>query len=289
MRKSFWLISVALLALVLVTACDGGGAAPAPANKPLPQAAAGTGLRKAQDRGKLIVGMRADTPTFCYLNPKTNQMEGFDVAIAKEIASFVFGDPNKVEFKVITSAERIPLLKDGSIDLAISTMTINEDRVKEIDFSVVYYVAGQRILVPQASNVKGLSDLDNKKVGAAKSSTSAANLKKQPKIQVVEFDTWGAAAQAMIANQVDAVSTDDIILYGLQLTYPNTKVVGSQFSYEPYGIGIAKNSPDLLNAVNTVVKNLKSSGKWKTMWMNEVGSKIGVTIAPDPPGDEWKR
>lgn len=288
MRKLFWLIVIALTTLTLATACD-SGAAPAPVHKPLPQTAAGTGLRKIQDRGKLIVGTRADTPTFCYLNPKTNQMEGFDVAIAKEIANFVFGDPNKVEFKTITSAERIPLLKDGTIDLAIATMTINEDRVKEIDFSVVYYVAGQRILVPQASAIKGLGDLDNKKVGAAKSSTSAANLKKQTKAQVIEFDTWGAAAQAMGANQVDAVSTDDIILYGLQLTHPNTKVVGSQFSYEPYGIGIAKNSPDLLNAVNTVIKNLKSSGKWKTLWMNEVGGKIGVTLAPDPPGDEWKR
>lgn len=288
MRKLFLLIVIALTTLALVTACDSGAPA-APANKPLPQASAGTGLRKVQDRGKLIVGMRSDTPTFNYLNPKTNQMEGFDVAIAKEIASYIFADPTKLEFKIIVSADRIPRLKDGTIDLAISTMTINEDRLKEIDFSVVYYVAGQRILVPQVSTIKGLGDLDNKTVGAARGTTSLANLKRLTKAQVIEFDTWGAATQAMLANQVEAVSTDDVILYGLQLANPTTKVVGSQFSYEPYGIGIAKNSPELLNAVNTVIKNLKSSGKWKTIWLNEVGSKIGVTIAPDPPGDEWKR
>ncbi|MCI0478516.1 MAG: transporter substrate-binding domain-containing protein, partial [Anaerolineales bacterium] len=129
MRRLLLITSVALIALLLATACDGGGAAK-PTTQPLPQAKTGSGLRKAQDRGKLIVGTRADTPTFCYLNPKTNQLEGFDVAIAREIANYVFGDPNKVEFKTITSAERIPLLKDGTIDLAIATMTINEERVK---------------------------------------------------------------------------------------------------------------------------------------------------------------
>lgn len=278
-----------LVVLALVTACGDSGAPAAPASKPLPQAPAGTALRKVQDRGKLIVGTRSDTPTFCYLNPQTNQLEGFDIAVAKEIANYIFGDPSKVEFKIITSAARIPSLKEGTIDLAIATMTINEERLKEIDFSVVYYVAGQRILVPQASSIKGLTDLANKKVGAAKTSTSAANLKQLTKAQVIEFDTWGAAAQAMVAGQVDAVSTDDIILYGLQLANPNTKVVGSQFSYEPYGIGVAKNSPELLNAVNTVVQNLKSSGKWKTLWLTEVGNKVGVTIAPDPPADAWRR
>ncbi len=288
MYKQFCGLSLALLVLAFAGACS--SATPTPVKpQPLPQAPAGSGLRKVQDRGKLIVGTRSDTPTFCYLNPQTNQLEGFDIALAKEIAGYIFGDPSKVEFKLITSAARIPSLKEGLIDLAIATMTINEDRLKEIDFSIVYYVAGQRLLVPQASTVKGLSDLENKKVGVARGTTSAENLRKQGKVQLVEFDNWSAAAQALVANQVDAVSTDDIILYGLQIANPNTKVVGSQFSYEPYGVGIAKNNPELLNAVNTVLRNLKTSGKWKTMWLNEVGNKIGVTIAPEPPGDEWKR
>jgi ABC-type amino acid transport substrate-binding protein len=286
MHKRFGLVIV-LLMVVLAVAC--GGATPTPARQPLSLAPAGTGLRKIQDRGKLIVGTRADTPTFCYLNPQTNRMEGFDVALAKEIATFIFGDPGKVEFKLITSAERIPLLKEGAIDLAIATMTINEARLKEIDFSIVYYVAGQRLLVPQTSEVKGLGDLDNKKVGVARGTTSAENLRKYGKVQLVEFDTWGAAVQALTANQVDAVSTDDIMLYGFQVTTPNTKVVGSQFSYEPYGVGIAKNNPELVNAVNTVIKDLKTSNKWKTIWMTEVGNKIGVTIAPEPPPDDWRR
>lgn len=281
------LLIIAALLILLATACSGSDATPTPAG--MPKAKEGTWLRKIQDRGKLIVGTRSDTPTFCYLNPKTNTMEGFDVAVAREIASYIFGDSTKVEFKLIKSADRIPLIKDGTIDLAIATMTINEDRLKEIDFSVVYYVAGQRLLVQQASTIKGLQDVDNKKVGVVKGSTPAANLKKVSKAQVAEFDDYALATQALLANQIEAVSTDDVILYGLQLANPGTKVVGSQFSYEPYGIGIAKNNPELLNTVNTVVKNIKTSGKWKSMWKAEVGDRVGVTVAPEPPTDEWKK
>jgi putative glutamine transport system substrate-binding protein len=284
MRKLFLFGLMFVIGLVAMTACTS-----TPASKGLAQAPAGSFLRKIQDRGKLIVGTRSDTPTFCYLNPKTNQMEGFEVAISREIAGYIFGDPNLVEFKLIKSAERLPMVKDGSIDFTIATMTINDDRVKEIDFSVVYYIAGQRLLVLQDSAIKGLQDVDNKKVGVIKGSTPGANLKKVSKAQVVEFDNYDDAMKALQGKQIDAISTDDAILYGLQVNNAGTKVVGSQFSYEPYGIGLAKNSPELLNAVNTVVKNLKTSGKWKTLWTTEIGNKIGITIAPDAPADEWKR
>ncbi len=283
MRKLFIVIVIAMA--MLVTACASESNAPAG----LPKAKEGTLLRKIQDRGTLIVGTRTDSPTFCYQNPQTKQLEGFDIAMAREIAAYIFGDPNKVEFKTLTSPERIPMVKSGAVDLVIATMTITEDRLKEVDFSVVYYVAGQRLLVPQTSPIKGLVDVDGKKVGAVKSTTSAANLRKATKAQVVEFDSWTDAVKAMLNQQIDAVSTDDTILYGLQLANPGTKVVGSQFSYEPYGMAMLKNEPDFANAVNTVIKNLKSSGKWKTIWLAEVGNKVGITVAPAPPSDEWKK
>jgi putative glutamine transport system substrate-binding protein len=280
-----FLIVIVMAMAMLVTACAGESQAPAG----LPKAKEGTLLRKIQDRGMLIVGTRTDSPTFCYQNPQTKQLEGFDIAMAREIAAYIFGDPNKVEFKTLTSAERIPMVKSGAVDLVIATMTITEERLKEVDFSVVYYVAGQRLLVPQASSIKGLTDVDGKKVGTVKGSTSAANLRKATKAQVVEFDSWTDAVKAMLNQQVDAISTDDTILYGLQTANPGTKVVGSQFSYEPYGMAMLKNEPDFANAVNTVIKNLKSSGKWKTIWQAEVGNKVGITVAPEPPGDEWKK
>ena len=284
MRKLFMIIGVLTLVIVALTACSSGGASQA-----LALAKPGSGLRKIQDRGKLIVGVKFDVPTFGMLNPKTNQVEGFEAAIAHEIAAYILGDANKIEFKESVTATRQEELKKGTFDLLVSTVTMTEDRIKDIDFSVPYYQTGLRLLVPNGSPIKSVSELTNKKVGLAKGSTYISWIKANTKGTPVEFDTQAIAAQEMLKGTIDAVAANDASLYGVQITTPGTKVVGSPTTSEYFGVGIAKNNPELMDAVNTVVKNLKSSGKWKTLWLTEVGSKISVTIAPDPPGDEWTR
>ncbi len=269
-----------LLLLTLVAACAPGGA---------PRAPDGTLLRKIQDRGKMIAGVKFDQPTFGYRNPQTQQLEGFDVAVAHEVAAYLFGDASKVEFKEAQSKDRIPFLKDGTVDVVLATMTINDERLKDVDFSVVYYVAGQRLLVSKGSSITGIADTGGKKVGTVRSSTSATNLAKFAGVEIVLFDAYADAVKALAANQVDAVSTDDTILYGFVYQNPELQVVGAQFSYEPYGASVQKNQPALLNAVNTVVKNLKTSGKWQTIWKNEIGDKLRILTIPNPPADDWHK
>ena len=279
MRKLLLLTALCLLGSSL--ACNGAGG--------VPLAAPGTLLRKIQDRGSLIVGVKFDQPTFGYLNPQTNSVEGFDAAVAHEIAGYIFGDARKVVFKEAQSKDRIPFLKDGTVDLVLATMTINDDRLKDIDFSAVYYVAGQRLLVSHESSLTSIADTDGKKIGTARGSTSAANLAQFPGAQVVLFDGYADAVKALIAGQLDAISTDDTILYGFAYQNPALQVVGAQFSYEPYGAGVQKNQPDLLAVVNNVVKNLKASGKWKTIWKSEIGDKLRILSLPDPPADDWHK
>jgi ABC-type amino acid transport substrate-binding protein len=271
---------VLLVLSFLLSACAPKGIGPAPE---------GTLLRKIQDRGKLIVGIKTDIPTFGFKELRFNTIEGFDPAIGREIAARIFGDPSKVEFKPAVSKDRIPFLLDGTVDVILSTMTINDDRLKDIDFSVVYYVAGQRLLVRKDSHITSVADLADKKVGTAKGSTSATNLGKFSVGQVVLYDTYFDATTDLVQGKIDAVSTDDVILYGFALVNPDTNVVGAQFSYEPYGVGVPKNNPELLNEVNTVIHNLKTSGKWKQIWKKEIGDKVGILTIPDPPPDDWRK
>jgi ABC-type amino acid transport substrate-binding protein len=70
---------------------------------------------------------------------------------------------------------------------------------------------------------------------------------------------------------------------------PKLQVVGAPFSFEPYAIGVPKGQPELLDAVNLAVQNVKSSGKWKTIWKSEIGDRLGLLTAPDPPADDWRR
>src|SRR5262249_4447214 len=113
-------------------------------------------------RDKLIVGVKFDVPTFGLKNPRTNQVEGFDADIGRELAKTLLGDAGKIEFIEALSSNRIPFLLEDKVDIVLSTMTITEDRKKDVDFSEPYYVAGQSILVPKGSPIKGIGDVKGK-------------------------------------------------------------------------------------------------------------------------------
>jgi putative glutamine transport system substrate-binding protein len=251
----------------------------------LPLAAEGTALRAIQDRGKILIGVKYDVALFGYLNPETNALEGLDVEMGRAIAEHIFGDATKVEFKEAVSKNRIPFLDDGVVDVIISTMTINEERTGQVDFSDPYYVAGQSLLVPKGSEIRAIGDLAGKKIGTVTGSTSEKNIREAaPETEVLLFDTYSAAVQAMASGQVDAVTTDDIILYGFQRSEPDKwEVVGGQFTVEPYGIAVKKGSAELLAAVNDVVRGMKADGRWKTLYEKWITSP-----APEPPPADWR-
>ncbi len=282
MKRLFTIVSLVVVVALLVTACGATG------GSSVGKAKEGTLLRKIQDRGKLIIGVKYDVPLFGYMNPQTSQVEGFDVAIGKEIAKKIFGDEKKVEWKQAVSKDRIPFLQQDVVDLVISTMTVNADRETQIAFSSVYYLAGQSLLVPKGSAIKSIKDLGGKTVCSAKGSTSEANIRKfVPTAQLVLFDSYSECVTAMGGKRADAVSTDDNILLGFASQDKNLALVGGQFTYEPYGIGIKLGNPEMVELVNGVLKSLKTGGGWKTLFKKEIADKSGVTT-PEPPLDDWR-
>ena len=247
-------------------------------------------MSKIVQRGKLVAGVKQDQPLFGLLNPRTNVIEGFDVDIVKEIAKALFnlganGEPYpaRLTLRGITSAERIPLLQEGAIDMVAATMTINDERKQQIDFSDVYYLAGQSLLVRKDSTITKIQDLDKpaSTVCSATGSTSEQNITKfAPTAQKLLFSGYAECVTALQQSRVDAVSTDDIILAGFLDTDPNLKMVGGQFTQEPYGLGMAKTSTGFTEFVNNEVRKMKTDGRWKAIYTKWLG-KIGP--APDPP------
>ena len=120
----------------------------------------GGALEQIKKSEKLVVGVKNDTNLFGLKNPSTGEVEGFDVDIAKALAKKILGDEKKLELKEVTSKTRIPLLKNGDIDAIIATMTITEERKKEVDFSDVYFKAGQSLLVKKGSDIKSIDDVE---------------------------------------------------------------------------------------------------------------------------------
>jgi polar amino acid transport system substrate-binding protein len=256
-----------------------------PATLPPPgQMEGGTTMRAIQDRGRLVAGVDQNTYLFGFRNPSTNRLEGFDIDRVREIALAIFGGPtdqidSKIQFKVITSANRVPALEAGDVDVVVRTFTANCDRWSKINFSAIYYVAGQQLLVENGSPIDGFDKIGGKRVCAQAGSTSIANLAKlNDKPVPVVNTTWSDCLVMLQQGQVDAVSTDDTILTGMAKQDPNLKLVGTRLTDEPYGIGIPKKNEDMVRFVNGVLEKSVKGGDWATSYRTWLGG-----TDPPPP------
>lgn len=238
-----------------------------------PEAAASL-LDAIKDRGKLVVGVKFDTKLFGLKNPSNDEVEGFDIDIAKALAKSILGDETKIELKEVTSKTRIPMLDSNEIDLIIATMTITEERRKQVDFSEVYFKAGQSLLVKKGSAIKSIDDVKKgTKILAVKGATSVDNIiEKSPEATVLEFDNYQDAFSALKAGQGDALTTDNAILYGMMAQDAGYEVVGEPFTDEPYGIAIKKGETALVDAVNKELAALKSSGEYNKIYEKWIGT-----------------
>jgi putative glutamine transport system substrate-binding protein len=288
-RRAVLAATLALSAVLVA-----GGAVPS-------RAADDNSVDAIKKRGTIKIGVKYDAPPFGSLNPQTNQVTGFDVDIARAIAKKVLGSPDKVELVQVKSDNRVPLVQNGDIDAFVATATITPARMKTIDFSNVYYRAGQSLLVKKSSPVKSYKDLDGKGVCSVQGSTPEQTIRKLvPKANVVTFETYPECLTALRGGRVDAVTTDNVILGGYEAQDPaNLELVGGLFTFEPYGIGVRKGNASLVKAVNDTLADLKKSGEYAKIherwlkkgvpgdfgqWFNMPAEKAAEQFANQKPG-----
>jgi putative glutamine transport system substrate-binding protein len=273
----FMLLTMFALAGCASTTSKTGGesSTPAASAAPITTKPAGgiTVLDEIKSRGKVVVGVKYDTKLFGLKNPTGGEVEGFDIDIAKALAKEILGDEKKIELKEVTSKTRIPMLDNKEIDMIVATMTITEERKKQVEFSQVYFKAGQSLLVKKGSPIKSVADVKKgTKVLAVKGATSVANIKaKSPDATVLEFDNYQDAFSALKAGQGDTLTTDNAILYGMMEQDKNFEVVGEPFTDEPYGIAMKKGETTLQAAVNEGLKKLESSGQYAKIYEKWIG------------------
>jgi polar amino acid transport system substrate-binding protein len=247
----------------------------------------GSTMARIVQRGRLIAGVDQNTYPMGFRDPVTGQVEGFDVDMLHAVSDALFGDPDRIQFKAITSADRIPVLQQGQVDIVARTFTIDCARAQQVGFSSVYFSAGQRVLVDSNSDVQDIGGLSGKKVCATKGSTSLDALTKVASHpQLVSVDNWTDCLVLMQQGQVDATSTDDTILAGLAAQDPYAKVVGARFTEEPYGMAMSNQHPEFTRFVNAVLAKNQADGTWKATYDKWLGTQFGA--APSPPVAEYK-
>jgi glutamate transport system substrate-binding protein len=284
-RRTTGLLGVALALMLALAACGGGddSGGGGTVNEGA-SFAEGTTMARLKSAGKVTVGTKFDQPLFGLKNLE-GKPEGFDVEIAKLVAGEMGIAPDNITWVESVSANREPFIQQGKVDFVVATYTINDKRKQVVDFAGPYYEAGQDIMVAKGNpeGIKGPDDLAGKKVCSVTGSTPAENIRTNyPDADLTEFDFYSKCAEALKNGQVQAVTTDNVILLGLiSQDQEAFELVGQPFTKEPYGIGLKKDDTEFRNFINDTLEKIQQDGRWQKAWDDTAG-KV-ATDKPTPP------
>jgi len=191
------------------------------------------------------------------------------------------------------SANREPFLQQDRVDMVVATYTMNDKRDEVVDFAGPYFLAGQDIMVA-AGNPKGITgpdDLAGNKVCSVSGSTPAATVQDEYGVTTADltlFDTYLKCRDALSNGQVDAVTTDNVILSGYVSEAPDEfELIGTPFTEEPYGIGIPEGQEEFCDFINETLAEAAEDGTYAEAFESTAGTVIEDTPElPEPKGCE---
>lgn len=270
-----------IVAVVLATGCALGTAAGCGTSKANP----GDSLvKRADDAGTLTIGIRYDQPG---LSQRTvdGRYVGFDIDVATYVAGELGVDADDITWRETPAAQRESAIVTGAVDFVVGTYSITDDRMRDVSFAGPYFETGQSLLVRLTTkDISGPESLNGRKLCSVQGSTSAQKVKEKfaSRVKLMEYPRYPDCVTALLAGQVDAVTTDGVILAGYVTQNPELlKVVGAPFSEERYGIGLRKGDTYGQLALNDAITDMVDSGQWRAAFERNIGPS-GYDIPPPP-------
>ncbi|WP_336923106.1 glutamate ABC transporter substrate-binding protein [Aquipuribacter sp. SD81] len=254
--------------------------------------AEGTTMAELAEAGTIRVGTKFDQPLFGLANLEGTP-EGFDVEIAKIIAEGLGISEDNIEWTETPSAIREEVLETDQVDMVVATYTINDERRERITFAGPYYEAGQTLMVRagEESEITGPDSLSDEsiRVCSVEGSTPSENIREYlaSDDQLTLFGTYGECVDSLRNNQVDVVTTDNVILLGFVSESPEEfAIAGETFTEEPYGVGIEKGDVEFCEFINETLAAAEEAGTYVEAWNSTAGAIEGseepVLPEPDP-------
>jgi len=280
----------------LVIALFAGAALAAPAS-----ALEGT-LKKVKDSGVITIGHRDSSIPFSYYDDKQKPV-GYAMDICYKIVDAVKADlkmPNlQVKLLPVTSATRIPLMANGTIDLECGSTTNNAERKKQVDFGMTYYVVKYRYVSKKSSHMDKIDDLKGKTVVSTAGTTdmqalNVLNTTRNFGMNILSAKDHGEAFLMVETGRATAFLMDDILLSGLVANSksPSEFTISSEsLGLEPYSLMLRKDDPEFKKLVSDAMSKLYTSGEimkiYDKWFMNPIPPK-GINLNT-PVSDALKR
>ncbi|MCG2595385.1 amino acid ABC transporter substrate-binding protein [Ramlibacter sp. XY19] len=229
-------------------------------------------LAKAKSAGKVVMGVRESSAPLSY-TLGNNQFTGYHVELCQRILKAVLpGVP--VEYVPVTSANRIPLVQNGTVDIECGSTTNNATRQKDVAFALTTYVTEVRTAVKTSSKIKSVADLNGKNVATTTGTTSVALLRKNKRAQGIQFNEVYGKDHAdsfllLESGRADAFVMDDNILAGLIASSKSPKdfhIVGETLNVEPIAIMVRKDDPKFKKAVDDYIRGAMKDGELNLLY-----------------------
>ena len=262
---------------------------------------AGT-LKKIKDSGTITIGHRDSSIPFSYYDDK-QQPVGYAIDLCLRIVDAVKTELKMpkidVKFNPVTSATRIPLMANGTIDLECGSTTNNLDRQKQVWFTITHFVTANRYVAKKSSGIKSLKDLKGKTVVSTSGTTNIRwateeNAKQKLGMNIIAAKDHAEAFLTVDTGRAVAFFMDDILLYSLVATSKNPSdwVIGSEaYTVEPYGIMLRKDDVAFKKVVNAAMTKIYQSGEINKIydkWFLKPIPPKGVTLKV-PMSAEFKK
>lgn len=242
----------------------------------VPAQAADTLAKVAADN-KITFAYRDSSVPFSYL-AGADKPVGFGVEISNAVLAAVQKALGKNDIQVgwqsVTSANRIPLLVNGTIDLECGSTTNNSARGKEVSFATNYFYTGTRLMVKKSSGIHNWADLKGKKVAITTGTTNMQvvrryNDEKSLNLDIVGTKDHADAAMLVETGRADAFAMDDILLFGLKANAKDPAaldVVGESLQVEPYACMVRKDDPKFKALVDGVINGMMKTGEFTKLY-----------------------
>ena len=226
---------------------------------------------KIKEKGKIVVGVKADFAPFGYVDENGNNV-GYDLEIAKKLAEYAFGDPEAVDFEIVTSSNRIPYLTSNKVDLLLASMAITDERLEEINFTDIYMSTGHLILTNADNDkIQSLDDLNNKDVTIllVDGTTGASTAEKLcPDANFLYYETWSETLAALKAGRGDAIIHDESVLYETAAADASVKTIGEAFENTWIAGGVRKEDTEWLAWLNAAFEKMQEEDFFYSEFQN---------------------
>ncbi|MGN9837852.1 transporter substrate-binding domain-containing protein [Nonomuraea sp. H19] len=244
------------------------------------------GAESIVDKDSLVIGVRPDLPSVGF-RKSGDTFEGFDV----DVARYVAGKLGKgFSFHPVLADDREKVLISGKADMVVATYTISQDRKARVLFAGPYHISYQDILTRPDERIDNVRDLKDRRICEIKGSNAAQRVVTERKVaaQVVPFGDYQACLTALKSRQVDAVTTNDVILAGLaKQDGSGLRLANAQFNEQRTGVGLRKGDVAGCEAVNRAITDMYQDGtaaKLLDKWFGTSGLNLTAIAVPQFEG-----